>query len=195
MREPLRIKHFDVDPEWMGKYKNTEQARFRAADLDDERLEIIKSARGGGSTTPLFNKRLKKHLVSKKLKLFTETSLVDAKFLGHRRRRRRRMDRKDQPAHQPPKHRLHLLRDWHPERLHRSALPQGDDGEAPDLRRRRISLHQRRADVERWRASLHDGSSGGSETGTYGAESRRCESRRREDSVGDWGSCSEGARG
>ncbi|KAH6995830.1 FAD binding domain protein [Ilyonectria sp. MPI-CAGE-AT-0026] len=80
MRGPLRIKHFDVDLEWMGKYKNAEQARFWTADSDDERLEIIKEARGGGSLTPLFHKRLKKHLISKKLELHTETSLVDAKF-------------------------------------------------------------------------------------------------------------------
>ncbi|KPM34597.1 hypothetical protein AK830_g11972 [Neonectria ditissima] len=82
MRGPLRIKHFDVDLEWMGKYKNAEQARFWTADSDDERLEIIKAARGGGSITPLFHKRLKKHLATKKLELHTETSLVDAKFDG-----------------------------------------------------------------------------------------------------------------
>ncbi|KAH7150293.1 hypothetical protein B0J13DRAFT_286432 [Dactylonectria estremocensis] len=80
MRGPLRIKHFDVDLEWMGKYKNAEQARFWTADSDDERLEIIKEARGGGSLTPLFHKRLKKHLATKKLELHTKTSLVDAKF-------------------------------------------------------------------------------------------------------------------
>ncbi|KAK7413772.1 hypothetical protein QQX98_007339 [Neonectria punicea] len=80
MRGPLRIKHFDVDLEWMGKYKNAEQARFWTADSDDERLEIIKTARGGGSITPLFHKRLKKHLATKKLEMHTETSLVDAKF-------------------------------------------------------------------------------------------------------------------
>ncbi|KAI5463588.1 hypothetical protein BGZ63DRAFT_506059 [Mariannaea sp. PMI_226] len=80
MRGPLRIKHFDVDLEWMGKYKNAEQARFWTADSDDERLEIIKEARGGGSITPLFHKRLKKHITAKKLELHTMTSLVDARF-------------------------------------------------------------------------------------------------------------------
>ncbi|KAM5385402.1 hypothetical protein ACJZ2D_001043 [Fusarium nematophilum] len=82
MRGPLRIKHFDVDLEWMGKYKNAEQARFWSADTDDERLAIIKEARGGGSITPAFHKRLKQHFATKKLELFTETSLVDAKFEG-----------------------------------------------------------------------------------------------------------------
>ncbi|CAM1511937.1 Fc.00g094500.m01.CDS01 [Cosmosporella sp. VM-42] len=80
MRSGLRIKAFDVDLEWMGKYKNAEQARFWSADSDEERLEMIKAARGGGSITPLFHKRLKKHLATKQLRLFTETHLVDAKF-------------------------------------------------------------------------------------------------------------------
>ncbi|KAG5953579.1 hypothetical protein E4U53_004678 [Claviceps sorghi] len=80
MRGPCRVKHFDVDLEWMGKYKNTEQARFWLADSDEERLEIIKSARGGGSFTPLFYKRLKKHVASGRLELRERTSLLDTKF-------------------------------------------------------------------------------------------------------------------
>ncbi|KAG6116270.1 hypothetical protein E4U13_001999 [Claviceps humidiphila] len=80
MRGPCRIKHFDVDLEWMGKYKNTEQARFWLADSDEERLEIFKAARGGGSFTPVFYKRLKKHVASGKLELHEKISLLDCKF-------------------------------------------------------------------------------------------------------------------
>ncbi|OBS21517.1 hypothetical protein FPOA_07854 [Fusarium poae] len=80
MRGPLRIKHFDVSLDWMGKFKNAKQAQFYYADSDDERIEMIKEARGGGSITPVFHKRLKKHLAAKKLELLTETSLVDASF-------------------------------------------------------------------------------------------------------------------
>lgn len=80
MRGPLRIKHFDVSLDWMGKFKNAKQAQFYYADSDDERIEMIKEARGGGSITPVFHKRLKKHLLTKKLELFTETNLVDASF-------------------------------------------------------------------------------------------------------------------
>ncbi|KAM0303877.1 hypothetical protein ACHAPM_003449 [Fusarium culmorum] len=80
MRGPLRIKHFDVSLDWMGKFKNAKQAQFYYADSDDERIEMIKEARGGGSITPVFHKRLKKHLATKKLELFTETNLVDASF-------------------------------------------------------------------------------------------------------------------
>lgn len=80
MRGPCRVKLFDLNLEWMGKYKNTEQARFWLADSDDERLEIIKSARGGGSITPLFHKTLKKHVTAGKANLITNTTIVDAQF-------------------------------------------------------------------------------------------------------------------
>lgn len=80
MRGPCRIKLFDLDLEWMGKYKNAEQARFWLADSDAERLDIIKAARGGGSITPLFYKHLKKHIAKGNVKLFTQTSLVDAVY-------------------------------------------------------------------------------------------------------------------
>lgn len=80
MRGPMRVKHFDVDLQWMGKYKNAEQARFWTADTDLERLEIIKEARGGGSMTPLFHRRLKKHVASGKLEIVTETRITDARL-------------------------------------------------------------------------------------------------------------------
>lgn len=80
MRNRLILKHFDVHLEWMGKYKNAEQSRFWTADSDEERLEIIKEARGGGSVTPRFNKRLKKHSASGRLELRTCTKLKDAKL-------------------------------------------------------------------------------------------------------------------
>jgi hypothetical protein len=81
MRGPCRVKHFDVDLKWMGKYKNTEQARFWLADSNEERLEMIKAARGGGSITPLFHKRLKKHIASRRLELLERTCLMDTEFV------------------------------------------------------------------------------------------------------------------
>ncbi|KAH7325682.1 FAD binding domain protein [Stachybotrys elegans] len=80
MRGPCRVKHFDVDLQWMGKYKNTEQARFWLADTDSERLEMIKEARGGGSFTPLFHRRVKKHVATGKLELHAQTCIEDARF-------------------------------------------------------------------------------------------------------------------
>lgn len=80
MRGPMKVKHFDVGLQWMGKYKNAEQARFWTADSDLERLEMIKEARGGGSMTPLFYKRLKKHVSTERLKIITDTRIEDAKL-------------------------------------------------------------------------------------------------------------------
>lgn len=80
MRGPMRVKHFDVDLSWMGKYKNAEHARFWTADSDLERLEIIKEARGGGSLTPLFYKKVKKCIAAGSLELHTHTTLVDAEM-------------------------------------------------------------------------------------------------------------------
>lgn len=80
MRGPLRVKHFDVDLSWMGKYKNAEQARFWTADSDIERLQIIKEARGGGSLTPTYHKKVKKYIASGHIELHTNTSLVDAEM-------------------------------------------------------------------------------------------------------------------
>ncbi|KJZ74251.1 hypothetical protein HIM_06257 [Hirsutella minnesotensis 3608] len=80
MRGRCRVKHFDVDLQWMGKYKNAEQARFWSADSDEERLQIIKDARGGGSITPPFHKRLKRHLASGRLEIREQTQVIDAKL-------------------------------------------------------------------------------------------------------------------
>lgn len=80
MRSRLRLKAFDVDLEWMGKYKNAEHSRFLLADTDEERLAIIKEARGGGSVTPKFYKRIRPHLTSGQLQMRECTRVVDAKF-------------------------------------------------------------------------------------------------------------------
>ncbi|KAL2127850.1 hypothetical protein VTI74DRAFT_10089 [Chaetomium olivicolor] len=80
MRGPLRVKLFDVDLPWMGKFKNVEQSRFWQADSDEERLAFLKEARGGGSITPHYHKILRGHIASGRLRLFEHTSLVDARF-------------------------------------------------------------------------------------------------------------------
>lgn len=87
MRGKLRVKLFDLDLEWMGKYKNTEHARFWLADSDEERLDIIKEARGGGSITPIFHKHLKRHIASGKAVLRTETQILDATLVAVNGRR------------------------------------------------------------------------------------------------------------
>lgn len=80
MRGPLRSKAFDVDLHWMGKYKTLHQAYFHQADSDEERLDIIKEARGGGSITPAFLKRIRPHIARDQLKMFEKTVLTEAQF-------------------------------------------------------------------------------------------------------------------
>lgn len=81
MRGPCKIKFFDVDLSWMGKYKNGQQAAFWSADSDEERYKIYSEARAGGSITPIYNKKLKKYVAEGKLDLRTRTSIVEAKFI------------------------------------------------------------------------------------------------------------------
>ncbi|CAI4217787.1 unnamed protein product [Parascedosporium putredinis] len=46
MRGPCKVKAFDVDLSWMGKYRNAEHARFWTADSDAERYKLCRCARG-----------------------------------------------------------------------------------------------------------------------------------------------------
>ncbi|GAB1318247.1 L-lysine 6-monooxygenase family protein [Madurella fahalii] len=80
MRGPCRVKPFDVDLKWMSKYRNVEQAYFWSANSDEERLQMLRAARGGGSMTPVFHRKLKEHSTRGRLALHTSTTLVDAKF-------------------------------------------------------------------------------------------------------------------
>ncbi|KAI5861949.1 hypothetical protein GGS23DRAFT_605889 [Durotheca rogersii] len=58
MRGSLKVKPFDVGLEWVGKFRNFEQAAFWSADSVEERWEKIMSARNGGSVTPQYKKIL-----------------------------------------------------------------------------------------------------------------------------------------
>lgn len=81
MRGPLKRKHFDVQLDWMGKFKTKNQEAFHAANTDEARLEIIREARDGGSTTPEFHLRITKpHIASGKLRLNLNTVLTSAHF-------------------------------------------------------------------------------------------------------------------
>lgn len=69
------VKPFDVDLNWMGKYRNREKAAFWSADTDEERLDLITQARGGGSMTPHYHKILKQHIARGRLSLHTNTTI------------------------------------------------------------------------------------------------------------------------
>lgn len=75
MRGPLKVKHFDVDLEWVGKFRNFKQAEFWTADTDEERFEMIAQARNGGSMTPRYRKILDTHVTHGNIALHTYTTL------------------------------------------------------------------------------------------------------------------------
>ncbi|KAM0333202.1 hypothetical protein ACHAQA_001862 [Verticillium albo-atrum] len=80
MRGPCKVKLFDVDLSWMGKFRNVEQAYFWGADSDAERLQHIRAARNGGSITPTYQKKLKHHIASGCVALHCNTSISGATF-------------------------------------------------------------------------------------------------------------------
>lgn len=80
MRGPCKVKLFDVDLTWMGKFRNVEQAYFHGADTDADRLQHILDARNGGSLTPTYHKILKRHIAAGKAELKLWTSISSAEF-------------------------------------------------------------------------------------------------------------------
>lgn len=75
VRGELKVKPFDVGLEWVGKFRNFEQAAFWSADTDEERWEKIKTARNGGSITLPYRKIVEQHVASGKLTLCRHTTL------------------------------------------------------------------------------------------------------------------------
>ncbi|KAK5129558.1 hypothetical protein LTR08_003144 [Meristemomyces frigidus] len=79
-RGPLRVKPFDVDLQWMGKFRNREKAAFWMAEDDEERAYLLRQAVGGGSVTPRYQKVLKKHIEAGRLALHTHTRVASQKW-------------------------------------------------------------------------------------------------------------------
>lgn len=75
MRGPLKIKAFDIGLEWVGKFRNFEQAAFYSSDTYEERWEKIMKARNGGSITLPYKKILDQHISSGRLNLFLYTTI------------------------------------------------------------------------------------------------------------------------
>lgn len=76
MRGDFKIKHFDLGLDWVAKYKNVNQAAFWSADSDDERYEMIISARNGGSITPAYKAVLESHQTKGNLSRHTRTQII-----------------------------------------------------------------------------------------------------------------------
>lgn len=79
-RGPLKTKHFDVDLTWVGKYKNFHLASFWSADSDEERFEMIKTARNGGSVNPEYKSVLGDLVKKGKVVLCEYTSITEAEW-------------------------------------------------------------------------------------------------------------------
>jgi hypothetical protein len=58
IRSRYKLKPFDVDLLWVSKLRNQRMAAFYSADEDEERSEMVRDARGGGSVTPLFDREV-----------------------------------------------------------------------------------------------------------------------------------------
>ncbi|KAL4979247.1 hypothetical protein BDW66DRAFT_110697 [Aspergillus desertorum] len=80
IRSDFKVKHFDITLTWMGKFKNYSKAVFWSADTDEERLEMIKTARGGGSITPRYQKILHNHAAAKRLSIHTHTIITEKTY-------------------------------------------------------------------------------------------------------------------
>ncbi|KAL2827071.1 hypothetical protein BDW59DRAFT_171597 [Aspergillus cavernicola] len=80
MRSDFKVKHFDITLSWMGKFKNYEKAVFWSADTDEERMEMIKTARGGGSITPRYQKILREHTARRRVSIHTRTVITGKEY-------------------------------------------------------------------------------------------------------------------
>ncbi|PKY08149.1 FAD/NAD(P)-binding domain-containing protein [Aspergillus campestris IBT 28561] len=80
MRSDLKVKHFDIDLSWMGKFKNYEKAAFWSADTDEERLKMIQAARNGGSVTPRYQKVLRQHAARHRVSMHTRTVITGREY-------------------------------------------------------------------------------------------------------------------
>ncbi|PYH90139.1 hypothetical protein BO71DRAFT_388275 [Aspergillus ellipticus CBS 707.79] len=85
LRSDFKVKHFDLALNWMGKFKNFEKAAFWSADTDEERLEMIKAARNGGSITPRYQKILKQHVARHRLSIHARTVITGREYCASSR--------------------------------------------------------------------------------------------------------------
>lgn len=76
MRSRLKVKHFDLELDWVAKYRNLQLAYFWGTTDPETRSEIIKTARNGGSITPAYVKLLDNHRAQGKLSYFTQTTIA-----------------------------------------------------------------------------------------------------------------------
>lgn len=80
MRGPWKIKPFDIDLVWMGKWRNHSKAEFWSEEDLQARLEMAKAARGGGSITPRYTKCLRDWIKKGRLVVHMYTPVTEARW-------------------------------------------------------------------------------------------------------------------
>lgn len=80
LRGPLKIKHFDFHLDWVTKYKNVKKASFYNLDTDQERFELINSAREGGSVNPEYHRILSKHVQAGNLTVMRHSEILNGEL-------------------------------------------------------------------------------------------------------------------
>jgi hypothetical protein len=78
IRGPLKVKYFDIGLEWVGKFRNIEQAQFWNSESCEERYQKILGARNGGSITPYYKKIIEEHISTGHLTMLLHTT-IDSK--------------------------------------------------------------------------------------------------------------------
>lgn len=80
LRGGIKIKHFDFHLDWVTKYRTVKQSAFYMRETDEERWEMIQSAREGGSFNPEYYKLVMKHVKNKKLNLNTHCCIKEQEW-------------------------------------------------------------------------------------------------------------------
>lgn len=81
-RGDIKVKHFDFDLEWVTKYKNYLKSVFWQLESDEERWNMIKEARNGGSVNPEYQNLLYEHEKSGKLTILKHSTATPSDWDG-----------------------------------------------------------------------------------------------------------------
>ncbi|CAN6656316.1 hypothetical protein TRVA0_029S00166 [Trichomonascus vanleenenianus] len=83
-RGDIKVKHFDFDLEWVTKYKNYMKSTFWQKDSDEERLEIVRQARNGGSVNPEYFKILHDHQKAGRVEILKYSTIQPSDWDGEK---------------------------------------------------------------------------------------------------------------
>lgn len=81
-RGHLKSKPFDVDLGWVGRYSNYLKMQFWQNEDVQERLNMLRAARNGGSVTPTYAKVLARLQALGKVEVRTHTTIAKAEYEG-----------------------------------------------------------------------------------------------------------------